>query len=178
MKLERWALIAEIVSGLAIVTTLIVLIVETQANTEAIQISNRQSLAERGEQYMLARLTSPELATIVEKRSRGEALSVAELWIYRGYLGAVMRVTEESFLLYEDGRLDEAYWNRNAAAFGAVFANSVARNSFAYWGSIHAFTPEFGVWGTNYLTEMWGDAGSAEPLIDTGLPDGAEILKD
>jgi hypothetical protein len=37
VKLEKWALIAEIGSGVAIVVTLIVLIVETRANTDAIR---------------------------------------------------------------------------------------------------------------------------------------------
>ena len=36
MKLEKWALIAEIVGGLAIVVTLVVLIVEVRGNTDAI----------------------------------------------------------------------------------------------------------------------------------------------
>ncbi len=36
MKLEKWALIAEVVGGLAVVATLIVLIAEIRSNTEAI----------------------------------------------------------------------------------------------------------------------------------------------
>ena len=46
MKLEKWALIAEIVGSFAIVATLIVLIVESRGNTEAIRASTYQAVVD------------------------------------------------------------------------------------------------------------------------------------
>ena len=43
MKLEKWALIAEIVGGVAIVVTLIALIVELRGNTGAIRAQTAQA---------------------------------------------------------------------------------------------------------------------------------------
>ena len=47
MKLEKWALLAEIISGVAIVVTVIILIVEVRGNTTVLRATNRQSIAER-----------------------------------------------------------------------------------------------------------------------------------
>jgi len=169
-KLSDWANLAEIVSGVAIVVTLVFVIVEIRENTEAIRSSNRQSLASRGEQHMLARTESPELAQIVEKATSGQMLSVAERWIYRGYLGAIVRLTEEAYLQFEEGRLDEAYWLRNARAFPAYFGNLEARDTFAFWDSVGVLTPGFSVWATAEITEMWGDAGSADSPRRISVP--------
>ena len=40
MKLEKWALIAEIVSSFAVVVTLILLVVELRDNTVALRATN------------------------------------------------------------------------------------------------------------------------------------------
>ena len=169
-KVADWANLAEVVSGVAIVVTLVFLIVEIRQNTDAIQSANRQSLAARGENHMLARVDSPELARVVEKTGRGEELSVSERWIYRGYLGAVSRLTEESFLLFEDGRLERRYWNRNAQAFLAYMATPAARDTFAYWASLGTYTPEFSEWAERSLTETYGDAGIVQPLYNQSTP--------
>ena len=170
LKLSDWANLAEIIGGAAILVTLVFLIFQIRENTEAIQSSNRQSLAGRGEQLMLARLESPELAQIVEKVSTGQAISVAERWLYRGYLGALTRLTEEAYLQFEDGRLDEAYWIRNARTLPAYFGNLEARDTFAFWESLEIYTPDFARWANTAITDMWGDAGSAERAIERGSP--------
>ena len=44
IKLQEWALFAEVLGGIAIVITLIFLVLETRANTNAIQVQTYQSL--------------------------------------------------------------------------------------------------------------------------------------
>ncbi len=62
MKLKQWALTAEIVSGFAVVVTLIFLIIQVNGNTEATLATTRQSVASRVETILLAPATSPDFS--------------------------------------------------------------------------------------------------------------------
>ena len=46
MKLEKWALIAEVVGGVAIVVSLVVLIFEVRGNTEAVSAATFQNVSD------------------------------------------------------------------------------------------------------------------------------------
>ena len=54
MKLEKWALIAEIVGSFAIVVTLVILVVEIRTNTEAVRATTAQSLISSSRDFLLA----------------------------------------------------------------------------------------------------------------------------
>lgn len=64
MKLEKWALIAEIIGAAAIVISLVYLIIEVRENTDAVNASNRQSTAARAQELALASATDPFLRRI------------------------------------------------------------------------------------------------------------------
>ena len=52
-KLQEYALLAEIISSIAILATLVILVFEMRENTEAIHSAKIQSLAERSQQLSL-----------------------------------------------------------------------------------------------------------------------------
>jgi hypothetical protein len=117
LKLSDWASIAEIASSVAVVVTLVVLILEVRGNTDAIQASNRQSIAARTEAMALANATSPDLAEILASGPQ----NVAQQIRLAGYFTAILRNAEEAYLQFREGRLPEDYFARRVeAAIGVL----------------------------------------------------------
>jgi len=79
MKLERCALLAEIVSGIAIVLTLVILVFEVRSNTDAVraQTIGAQRIAENERRNRII-VNSGGIADLVRKGANREPLSEAE----------------------------------------------------------------------------------------------------
>ena len=155
-KLSDWASIAEIVSGLAVVVTLIFLIVEVNGNTEATLAANRQSVAARVETMLLAVATSPELASVIEKAGQETPLDALEFRIYNMYVSARARNAEEAFLQFQDGQLSEQYFSTRAVSLLGTLNNTQAQ---AIWDRLRDggyFTSEFSDWLDQILEERHG----------------------
>ena len=156
MKLEKYALIAEIVSGIAIVVTLIFLIIEVDGNTEATLAANRQSVASRVETILLTPAMSPELAAVLDKAEREMPLSDIERRSYHGYVAARLRNAEEAFLQFQDGQLSEQYFLTRAVSVLATLEATQAQALWAQWRDGGRFTPEFADWLGQALEESYG----------------------
>ncbi len=114
MKLEKYALFAEIVSAIAIVVTLIFLIVEVRGNTDAIRAQTAQATFETSVQSFyypegnvaLSKAEEVGLAGLTdEERAHAEALMAALINAYNNH-----------YYQYRHGNLDadiqEAYRSR------------------------------------------------------------------
>jgi len=132
MKLEKWAFIAEITSGLAVVVTLVFLVMELRDNTEELRVASRQSLASRAETYLLLRANTPELAEIMAKTIDGQEISPAERWMYQGYIAAILRNAEEAFLLAQEGRVDSVYAGQRINAAASYFVTRQACGIYSF----------------------------------------------
>lgn len=157
MKLREYALIAEIVSGVAIVVTLIFLIVEVNANTNATLAANRQSLASRTEALLLAQSTSPDIARLVTKARNDEEFTEEERYQFAGHVAGYLRLAEEAYLQFLDGHLDGEYWRTRAENLvDSRLSNQPARELWIEWEQKGWFTPEFTGWLNNELEEKYG----------------------
>lgn len=158
MKLEKWALIAEIVSGAAIVVTLIVLILEIRTNTDAIRAQNRQSTAARAQELALVNATDPFIRQIRSDPTLEVAdLTPAERSGLGSFLGAHLRNAEEAYLQYVDGRLDEAYMQTRRAIVLSLLDSPASRDAYRSIkeaGFLHA---EFQDWFDEAYREMYGE---------------------
>jgi len=139
MRLEKWANLADIIGGLAIVATLIVVVIELRANTAAIEASNRQSVADRTQQWALTVVGNPELtalwAEMIERdpeRQRFTTLLISQ-----------MKLTEESYLQYRDGHLDDEYWQTRRAIGLNALRSAASRETFRFLAGIGIFVGEF-----------------------------------
>ena len=110
MKLEKWALIAEIVGSFAIVATLIVLIVESRGNTEAIRASTYQAVVDSITTPLDMRAADSEMARIWNSGMSGEELSENDQIRFRAMLLAAVRRFENAFYQYQLGTIDERQW--------------------------------------------------------------------
>ena len=115
MKLERWALIAEIVGGFAIGVTLVFLLFEVRENTEEPRAANRHTVFTDLREQLLVRAQSPSLAAVIESASSGMELTPAQQSQYIGYLFAVIKSVEEAYFQYAEGRLDKEYLDTRIA---------------------------------------------------------------
>lgn len=136
-KLSDWASISEIIASIAVVISLVVLIFEVRGNTEALQSTNRQSIAARTEAIALSMSENPELARMLAEGPSNDAESLQLV----GYATAVLRNAEEAYLQYREGRLPEGYFRRRA--LGAI---GVLRRYPGGWDwpvNRSAYDPEF-----------------------------------
>ena len=157
MKLEKWALIAEIVSGIAIVATLIFLILEVNANTDATLAANRQSLASRAEALLQSQATSPDIARLTIKARRGEEFTDEEEYQYSGHLAGFVRLAEEAYLQFLDGHLEGEYWRtRGENLVDARLNSRVSRELWYGWEQQGWSTQQFANWLNNALEDKYG----------------------
>jgi cytochrome bd-type quinol oxidase subunit 1 len=110
MKLEKWALVAEIASAVAIVITLLFFVVELRSNTEAIRGQNRQAVADGVRQITLAVATNPGLADLVSGDVPMANATESQRNQLATWESAWLKSAEEAYLQYEAGILDEEIW--------------------------------------------------------------------
>ena len=79
MKLEKWALIAQIASGFAIIVTLVILIFEVRGNTDAVsaQTISAQRIAENERRNRII-VNSGGITDLVRKGANSELVSETE----------------------------------------------------------------------------------------------------
>ena len=105
-KLEKWALVSQIASGIAIVVTLLILIVEIRGNTDAIHAQT--SVAQRSlESERRSRLIE-NTGGFVDLRAKvhdGASLTPSESFRWRMFVREQVDNFEWQFLEVEAGRL-------------------------------------------------------------------------
>jgi hypothetical protein len=64
LNLSEWASVGEIISAVAVVTSLVYLGAQVEQNTAEVRSANRQQLVSRAHLGVMMTATSPELATL------------------------------------------------------------------------------------------------------------------
>ena len=99
----KWSAIAEIVSAIAILVTLLYLAVQTQENTRATLSAAEQALVEREMDSLNTMLANPEITLLFGKP---ELTSLERAKLY-AYLTSFIRARESMFRQFTLGVLDE-----------------------------------------------------------------------
>ena len=131
MKLEKWALIAEITSGAAIVATLVFLIVEIRGNSAAVRATALTSISERTQTLIWNNISNPIVLDAYSKEARGDALSTTDEFVLSQALGARMKLAEESYIAFRDGHLEEEIWLTRAELALDLLASEQNRRRWA-----------------------------------------------
>ena len=124
-KLRDLALIAEVVSGIAIILTLAFLAFEMRDNTNASQAQTYQILMAELNNYR-SMLGEPGMATIIEKRrdEGWDGLSRVEKRRLRVTALINWGIYESAFFANQRGILGQSEWTRFEAAICRRFGNS------------------------------------------------------
>jgi hypothetical protein len=136
-SLQKWALVAEVVGALAVVTTLAFVAVETRANTNALQAQTFQSLMQELNDYRLTLLDHPERYAIVDRaRDDGvQSLTRQEIQTLRLPILVQWGIYESAYFANARGVLGPIEWTRFASAMCRT-----AQTGENYW-VVEGFAP-------------------------------------
>jgi len=115
MKLERWALIAEIVGGVAIVLSLIFVGLEIRRNTTATYAATYDRILADHMNMNVAEANNPGMALAYQYFADSELLDSTDDVQYlqgRSSWLAIGRLYERAFFAHEYGQLGESEWGR------------------------------------------------------------------
>jgi hypothetical protein len=145
MSLEQAAFVAQIISALAIIASLIFVGFQLKKATSAIRATSSQAHSA---------LYTDLVRSIIDNREFARAWSIGmsdpkalkeEEWVqFVAYASALFRLYESSRVQWLNGRLDDEHWNtveRQAADFGHLPGLHLAWKLRGHW-----FSPEFRAW--------------------------------
>ena len=125
MKLQKWALTAEILSAVAVVVSLGFVGYQLQQsneqaalNTQTLQLAAYQQLVDRISDFNLATIQNPDLRAAREKLESGAELNTDEASIINAFLYLAYRNGDLAYLQYQQGIIDE---QRLRSGFGLLF---------------------------------------------------------
>jgi hypothetical protein len=158
MKITKMVEISEIISSAAIVISLVVLIFEIRANTEETRAATLTNIAGRTQAFTIAHMTNPQVEKVWNQLTFGEVASDADTGLVRSLIIAALKVAEESYIAYRDGRLEGEVWETRAtlalAAMKSDRARELWKSGLRYNGT---FIREFDEWLDAALTERHGE---------------------
>ncbi len=124
MNTNRLAAIAEIVSSIAIVVTLVYLTIETRQNTDALLANSRQAALNADLALLANTINNPELGKVMFGLSPG--LSDEDVRV-RAHVISFLRVREFLWSQYEAGVMDEAVWQSYIRPLQSVLSTPATR---------------------------------------------------
>jgi len=127
VKLEKWALIAEIVSSVAIVVTLAILVIEVRTNTAALRASTYRDVVESITSILHERASDAEVAQIWYAGAAGDQLSPFDADRFDQLVTANTRRFENAFYQYRTGGIDPTQWQGVETALRQVFGPPAMR---------------------------------------------------
>ncbi len=115
MKLERWALIAEIIGGIAIVVSVVLLLVEVRGNTEALRSASAQSITDAATDVLLLLASDGELSSLrVTGDTDVSTLSEDDWWRYFFYYRQHWLRFQNMYFQASSGVLETGTWDTYA----------------------------------------------------------------
>lgn len=145
MTLEEWAFVAQIVSAIAVVASLVFVGIQLRHATAAIRATSSQAHSS---------LYTDLVQSIIDNADFARAWSIGindpkklseEEWVrFVAYASALFRLYESSRVQWLNGRLDEEHWHtieRQAADFGHLPGLQSAWELRSHW-----YSPEFRAW--------------------------------
>lgn len=136
-KLKLFATIAEIIGGVAIVVTLIILVLELQRNTVAVQRATYNEISQSINDWRSNLSFVPEVREVIAKLDSGDTLTPEQASIKLGVGRNLYSIYERAFWANEYDQVGEPEWVR--------FERMICISKELYWDEEGAivFTEEF-----------------------------------
>jgi len=154
MNWTKTSAIAEILSSVAILVTLVYLAVEIQQNAEATRADTRQAILDSDQQFLQLFVDSPELNLLWYKPELSDQEKVRLSY----FLLTHMRMRESNWFQYESGTLDERTWRSYRASIVAMLS---APRTRAWWEALGVD----GIFDLDFVSVV-DNLIADEPLID------------
>ena len=136
----KWASVAEIISSVAILVTLLYLAIQTQQNTDSINSQSRQSLADSAVFEQTLWLQNPKLSSFIVDNS------IRMTFEQKVQLDSLMLLSltrrEYAFRQYRAGVLDENIWKHEEEILALLLGTQRTRS---WWDTIgrNSFSKDF-----------------------------------
>jgi hypothetical protein len=150
VKLDRVSAIAEIVSSIAVLGTLVYLAVQTTQNTAAVQASTRQAMLAEDRELLALRLQFG--VNELMGREVG-SLSDSEKDRLSTWLVAFLRNRENQWLQRQNGVIDEETWRTYSVAVAPILSYEITRPWWEKRASSGEFDPGFTDFVNGILSE-------------------------
>lgn len=131
---------------------------EIQRNTKVGLATNRQAIAARAQELALYSAETDIYGILFDPQRIDSELTESQRNHVIAYIGALLRTSEEAFLLYRDGMLDEEYWGTRAGVLLSALRSSAARQVYIDTRALGFYTPDFVTWADEALVEEYGDS--------------------
>jgi hypothetical protein len=145
MSLEQAAFVAQIISALAIIASLIFVGFQLKKATSAIRATSSQAHSALYTDLVRSIIDNPEFARAWSIGMSDPKALKEEEWVqFVAYASALFRLYESSRVQWLNGRLDDEHWNtveRQATDFGHLPGLRLAWKLRGHW-----FSPEFRAW--------------------------------
>jgi len=121
MKLKNVALIAEIISGVAVVVTLVFLVLSIRENTNVVRATAYAGLVDSANNFNTRVYSDPELIRLFQAYLSGRVSELPEADAIRlGYMINInFREQEKAYFLNQYGILGEVEWERSLRRLSA-----------------------------------------------------------
>ena len=134
ISLSGWAAIAEIVGGIAVVISLLMVAYTVSQNTIALRASSEETLYTANRELNMAFMTNAELQEIVSRlRQRDQELTDRQNVAWEAYHGLMLNIWENAFDRYKRGLLTEETWQDWDRYFGGYLADKSEGLSNDLW---------------------------------------------
>lgn len=154
--LAEWASIAEIISAVAVIASLLYVGFEINRNTKVSLAANRQAIAARAQELAFYS-GEAQISRLLFQANDNINLTELEQNQVTAYVGALLRTTEEAFLLYRDGMLEEEYWQTRAGVMLAAMRSEIARGFYYDTRDAGFYTSDFVSWANQAIVERYGE---------------------
>ena len=161
MKLEKWALIAEIVGAAAVVMSLLYVGYQIQLSTSERRDASIQAITSRDEQIAFIYATDEAARDAWFKVLRGEEFTETDRKVMGAMIFAHLRVLEDAYNKYREGYLDDEFMSsRMTLVRGALLSSSQLRIIYDIQRRAGLFPRPFIDWFDESLNEPESEFGA------------------
>lgn len=139
MNWDRTSAIAEILSSVAILVTLVYLTIEINQNAEATRADTRQAILQSDQEFLRLFIDDPELHLMWYKPQLNDVEKVRLSY----FLITHMRMRESNWFQYLSGTLDARTWHSYRATIVVVLSAPNTRTWWRNYGVKLLFDPDF-----------------------------------
>jgi hypothetical protein len=139
LGLAGWAKIAEIVSGFAVVISLLVVAYTVSQNTVALRSSSDDAVYAALREIQSVRFTSPELAQAVVLLRRNEGLSDIQQVMWNEYQNLILSIWENTYFDQDREIISQPDWQDWNAYFVAYFSDQHEGLNKELWASVRGW---------------------------------------
>ena len=178
LKLQKWALIAEILGAVAVVVSLGFVGYQLQQsneqaalNTRALELAAYQQLIVGISEFNLTTIQSPDLRAVREKLESGTELNTDEASILNAFLYLAYRHGDLAYLQYQQRMIDE---ERLRSGLGLLINYLQQPVVQAHWkGAQEGFVDSY----RDYINQLITEINQREAPLDSGTRQLLDLTK-